>query len=126
MAEGEKQSFLFLDEPGRRVAKLKQEWAKWFLDLLRNFLVVALLFVLAEKAHKWYVWALAFAGFFALYVYIMAYVDSLTFYLGMTKQWWSRLLLVVGSFLIVVVVSYGSIIALQVAVLEIARVQRMP
>jgi hypothetical protein len=66
MANNKGSGFDFFTDPGFKVAASKtRDAAKWFLDLMRNLIVVALLFVLAEKSDKWYLTALAWIGFFA-------------------------------------------------------------
>jgi hypothetical protein len=122
MAE-KKRGFIFMDEVGREAAKRGQEYAKLVLDLLRNFVVVAVLFYAAQKSGKWYVWALAFIGFFALLFYIQAYIGQLQFYYGFTNSLLLRLFLMLVSLILVGVVSFGLLLAVIVAINEIASVQ---
>lgn len=118
--------FISIDENGERAAKLGQEWAKWILDALRNLITVAFLFVVAEKSGKWYMWALAAIGFFALYVFVFSYINQSQFNFGQTSSFGGALLKVFLFFValaIVIVFSIGSFVALQLMISEISALQ---
>ncbi len=82
MAEEKKLPFISVDENGKRAAKLGEEWAKWVLDILRNFVVVAFLFYVAQKSGMWYMWLIAGVGFLALYMFVFGYISQAQFNLG--------------------------------------------
>jgi hypothetical protein len=67
----------FVRHEGRGLAGPKsREIAKWCLDVLRNLLIVGVLFALAEKSGKWYMHALALFGMLALWTYVYSYWDE--------------------------------------------------
>jgi hypothetical protein len=49
---------------------------KWLLELLRNCIVVAGLFILANKSNSWLMLGVAVLGGFALAIYCSTYVDE--------------------------------------------------
>jgi hypothetical protein len=50
---------------------------KWILEFLRNCMVVAALFYLAQKSGSWWVIVIAGVGGYALAAYCFTYVDVL-------------------------------------------------
>jgi hypothetical protein len=70
--------------------------AKWLLELLRNIIVVAFLFVVARKSGKWYMDVVAAFGFAAIWAYLMSYWDALGMNLvPFQKRWVAIAVLVV-------------------------------
>jgi uncharacterized membrane protein len=126
MPQAKKLPFISIDENGRRAGKLGEEWAKWVLDALRSFVVVAFLFYAAEKSGKWYMWALALIGFFALYMFLTAYIGQAQFNFRQTSGYRDTLLklfLMVVALVIVAAFSLGSLSAVQAVLKEIASLQ---
>lgn len=118
--------FMSIDETGRRAAAFTEEWAKWVLDILRNFVVVAFLFYIAEKSGKWYMWGFAGVGAFALYMFVTAYVNQSQFNLG-PAEGFARILLKIFLVLIalglVTAFSIGSMVAFYSVIKEISVIQ---
>src|SRR4051794_39333303 len=52
-----------------------REAAKWFLEFLRNMVVVAFIFLIAEKSGRWYIYALATLAGLALWVSVYSHID---------------------------------------------------
>jgi hypothetical protein len=122
----EKLPFMSIDEAGLRAAKYTEEWAKWALDVLRNFVVVAFLFYVADKSGKWYMWIFAGIGAFALYMYVTAYVNQSQFNIGSAEgigKILFRLFTVLIAFLFVTAFTLGTIVAFYSAIKEIAVIQ---
>jgi hypothetical protein len=125
MANEKGSGFGFFMDPGFEVAASRtRDAAKWFLDLMRNLIVVALLFVLAEKSDKWYLTALAWIGFFAFWVYVSSYWNALAFRFPATTYGWIKAFIFLVAFIVVGVVTIAFIGSSQTMVQEIARVQR--
>jgi hypothetical protein len=125
MADKKGSGFGFFMEPGFEVAASQtRDAAKWFLDLMRNLIVVALLFVLAQKSDRWYLTALAWVGFFAFWAYVSSYWNALAFRFPPTTNGWIKALIFLVAFIVVGVVTLALIGSLQTMVQEIARVQR--
>jgi hypothetical protein len=115
-----------IDDNGKRAAKLGEEWAKWVLDILRNLIVVAFLFLAAEKSGKWYMWVLAVVGFISLYVFVTSYINQSQFNFRETKGFGDTLLKVIlmfVAFILVAAFSVGSIVAFQAVIKEISVLQ---
>lgn len=122
----EKLPFMSIDEAGQRAAKFTEEWAKWTLDVLRNFVVVAFLFYIADRSGKWYMWIFAGLGAFALYMYVTAYVNQSQFNIGSAEGIGKiifRLFTVIIAFLFVTAFTLGTIAAFYSVIKEISVIQ---
>jgi hypothetical protein len=49
---------------------------KWWLEVVRNVVVVSILFFLASKSGAWYLWLLASLSFSALGIYIVTSIPA--------------------------------------------------
>ncbi|WP_166297073.1 hypothetical protein [Bradyrhizobium sp. 2S1] len=130
MAENKKLPFMSIDENGMRAGKLGEEYAKWVLDILRNFVVVAFLFFIAEMSGKWYMWGLAIVGAIALYQFVFAYVNQAQFNLGPAREGGPtgvdillRIFLILVASAITAALTLSSIAAFLAVIKEIAAVQ---
>jgi hypothetical protein len=63
---------------------------KWFLEFVRNALVVATLFYLARRSGDWWIYGIAFAAAFSLLAYSHSYIQELWFQLEFKSQGWRR------------------------------------
>jgi hypothetical protein len=125
MADKKDSGFGFFMDPGFQVAaSITRDAAKWFLDLMRNLIVVALLFVLADKSDKWYLTALAYAAFVAFWLYVTSYWNALGFRFPATTNSWIKALIFVVGLILISFVTIAVVGSLGTMVKEIARVQR--
>lgn len=125
MADKNGSGFHFFMDPGFEVAASQtRNLAKWFLDLMRNLIVVALLFVLAEKSDKWYLTGIAWVGFLAFWAYVSSYWNALAFRFPATTNVWVKILIFLVALIVAGVVTLAVMGSLSTIVQEIARVQR--
>jgi hypothetical protein len=74
-----------------------REAAKWFLDLVRNIVVVAVLLAFASKSTSWSVWILAHLAWLALTAYVVSYIQQWFFFPFPTRMASSRVWRWTGS-----------------------------
>jgi hypothetical protein len=74
---------------------------KWFLEFVRNGLVVATLFFLARRSGDWWIYGIAFVAAFSLLAYSHSYAQEFWYKLEFKSQGWRRKLTVgVGAALL--------------------------
>jgi hypothetical protein len=91
---------------------------------MRNLIVVALLFVLAEKSDKWYLTAIAWVAFLAFWSYVSSYWNALAFRFPATTKVWIKILIFLVALFVAGVATLAVMGSLQTMVQEIARAQR--
>jgi hypothetical protein len=89
--------FFRKNEHGWIIQMRAREAAKWFLDLVRNIVVVAVLLAFASKSTSWSVWILANLAWFALTTYVVSYIQQWFFFPFPTRMASSRVWLWAGS-----------------------------
>jgi uncharacterized PurR-regulated membrane protein YhhQ (DUF165 family) len=111
------------DETRLQATKSIRALAKGFLEFVRNLIVVAVLFVLAEKSGKWYLTTLSLLAGLALWSTVYSYIDPVVPVFGQHKTRWLVWLTFILAFLLLFLVVYGLAFAVNFALLEIVRVQ---
>jgi hypothetical protein len=86
--------FLYVTAADRWGAEKVRAFTKWWLDLMRNVIVVAVLLYLAKKSDSWLLTIIAYASFAAVILYCLTYTtwwffDPLHKHEG---KWWVRML----------------------------------
>jgi hypothetical protein len=71
--------------------------AKWFLDLVRNIVVVAVLLAFSKKSTSWSVWIVANLAWISLNIYVISYIQQWLFFPFPKRMVSSRVWLWVGS-----------------------------
>ena len=87
--------FLHVSAPDLWGAEKTRTFTKWWLDLMRNIIVVAVLLFLAKKSDSWPLTIIAYVSFGAVVLYCLTYTTWWFFY-PLHKyegsQWWARML----------------------------------
>jgi hypothetical protein len=104
-------------------ARTTRAAARWVLDLLRNVVVVAFLFVVAEKSGKWYMNLIAWLGFCAIWAYCSSYWEAVAMNLEPFKQRWLSIVIFVALTIPLVALVMAVSLGLQLSIREIAGIQ---
>ena len=109
----------------RLVSIQTRAFAKWWLDLVRNFIIVGVLQYFAEKSGLWYVKALSAITYLVFFGYCMSYLDFWTFnpFHGMKTSWFKFFLSMVVGVILPVAILMGVSLLVYMSVDEIARLQ---
>jgi hypothetical protein len=115
---------LFTIDPKRREAnKAILALDRWFLEFVRNTLVVSVLFAIAEKSGRWYVYAFAYLAGFALWGTIYAHLDPIVANARFVRNKIITSLLILLAVVLVAVPVYALSTTLVFIITELVRVQ---
>ncbi len=125
MANREKARWGFVLDPHYEAGNaIIRDGAKWFLDFLRNILIVGGLFVLAEKSGNRYLEILSWVAGGVLFIYLSSYWTALGFRFPRSLPIWVKLLLTALGIVIVGAITLIALNGLHTAINEIVRAQR--
>jgi hypothetical protein len=97
---------------------------RWVLEFLRNCMVVAAVFYLAEKSGDWWLYGIAGIGSFALAGYCYTYIENWWPNLDVTRKGRLRgLVTIFGSVLVLQLVLAGITVGVMVTLDKIVRLE---
>ena len=124
MKLGELIGSLFTIDPKRREAnKTILAFDRWFLEFVRNTLAVSVLFAVAEKSGRWYVYGFAYLAGFALWGTIYAHLDPIVANARFVRNKIVTILLILLAVVLVTVPVYALSTSLFFIITEFVRLQ---
>jgi hypothetical protein len=127
MAEEERQREIarlteIIERP-KKANILSRDVYKWFLEFVRNCMVVAALFYLARRSGDWWVYGIAGVSAFALAGYCYTYVDAAWLEFKISHEGWRKHLTIILGALLVQLVFAGITVGLCVTLDRIVTIQ---
>jgi len=116
-------SLVTIDPKRREANKIILALDRWFLEFVRNTLVVSVLFAIAEKSGRWYIHGFAYLAGFALWGTIYAYLDPIVANVGFVRNKVVTILLMLLAVVLVAVPVYALSTTLVFIITELVRVQ---
>ena len=115
---------LFTIDPKRHEAnKAILAFDRWFLEFVRNMLAVSVLFAVAEKSGRWYIFGFAYLAGFALWGTIYVHLDPIVASARFVRNKIITSLLVLLAVVLVAVPVYALSSTLVFIITEFVRVQ---